>query len=278
MSNTKVVLLGTGTPNCEPHRYQNSSAIIVNDQPYIIDCGGGTIQRISEAENQGVTALHDSKLTRIFLTHLHPDHVVGLADFIIAPWVKTRTSPVQIYGPVGTKNMVEHLLRAFQIGIGEHQYGLAALDTPLELEVYEFEEGFVYEDGNVYVESFRVQHGGLDAFGLRFISDDKTIVHSGDTCALPVMADAAKGCDILIHEVYCKASLDQRDEGWKKYHSTAHTSTVELAEIANKAQPGLLILNHYMTWGFHSDEYLLKEITDLYNGRVVLGQDLEVYE
>ncbi|MEM7331617.1 MAG: MBL fold metallo-hydrolase [Chloroflexota bacterium] len=278
MSKTKLVLLGTGTPNCDPNRYQNASAIIINDQPYIIDCGGGTIQRISEAESRGIAELNDSKLTRLFLTHLHPDHVVGLGDFIIAPWVKTRVDPVQIYGPVGTRNMVEHLLRAFQIGIGEHQNGLAALDAPLEVEVYEFEEGFVYEDGNVYVESFRVEHGSLDAFGLRFVTEDKTIVHSGDTRALPIMAQAAKGADILIHEVYCKASLDMRDPRWQRYHSTAHTSTIELAEIANKAQPGLLILNHSMTWGLQTEETMLKEITDLYNGRVVLGNDLDVFE
>lgn len=278
MSNTQLLLLGTGTPNCEPGRYQQSAAIIKNEQPYIIDCGGGTIQRISEAESQGISSLTNKRLNRLFLTHLHPDHTVGIADFIIAPWVKTRTDPVQIYGPAGTRAMVGNLLEAYQIGISEHQFGLAAIDVPLEVEVYEFDQGFVYEDANVYIESFRVEHGRLNAFGFRIVTDDKTIIHAGDTRPVPVTAEIAKGADILIHEVYCVASLEKREPAWQRYHRTVHTSTYELAEIANQAQPELLILNHYMTWGLNSEEELLKEITDQYNGRVVLGQDLALYE
>lgn len=278
MSKTQLILLGTGTPNCMAGRSQQACAVVVNEQPYVIDCGGGTIQRISEAEAKGVSGLAAHKLNRVFLTHLHPDHTVGLADFIIAPWVKSRVDPVQIYGPVGTRNMVGHLLQAYEIGLGEHQNGLAPFEVPLEVEVYEFDQGIIYEDGNIFIEAFRVEHGRLDAFGFRIITDDKTIVHSGDTCAVPVMAQIAKGCDILVHEVYSEKSLAQRDEAWQAYHATAHTSTVELADIANKAQPDLLILNHQMTWGLQSDEGLVKEITDLYNGRVVYGRDLDLFE
>lgn len=277
-SKTQFLILGSGTPNCVAGRAQQSAAVIVNDQPYIIDCGGGVVQRIAEAVAMGVTALEDAKLTRVFITHLHPDHTVGLADLMIAPWVKTRIQPLQIYGPKGTREMVENLLDAFKVGIDEHINGLAALPAPLNVEVYEFEAGMIYSDNNIAIEAFNVRHGRLAAFGFKLVTEDKVIVHSGDTCAVPVMAQKAKGCDILIHEVYCQASLMLREPGWRRYHQSAHTSTYELAEIANKAQPKLLILNHYMTWGYFSDEKLLEEIGEQYHGRVVIGRDLDLFD
>lgn len=278
MRSTKVIMLGTGTPNCLPGRHQQCTAVLSGEQSYLIDCGGGTIQRIAQAEAMGHAELADHKLTRLFLTHLHPDHVVGIPDLIIAPWVKTRTDPLHIYGPPGTKMLVRHIMEAFQIGIGEHKDGLAPLNHPLTVEVLEYEAGVIYEDANVSVEAFRVSHGGLDAFAFKFVAPDKTIVHSGDTCAVPLMAQKAKDATILIHEVYCKASLERRDPAWQAYHRAAHTSTVELAEIANAARPGLLVLNHQMTWGLNTDEELVAEIRDRYNGRVAFAHDLDVFE
>lgn len=278
MASTKLIMLGTGTPNCLPGRHQQAAAVLSGGQSYLIDCGGGTIQRIAQAEALGYTELADHRLTRLFLTHLHPDHVVGIPDLIIAPWVKTRTAPLQIYGPVGTRMMVSHILEAFAAGIGEHKNGLAPLNHPLTVDVFEYEAGPIYSDANLSVEAFRVSHGGLDAFGLKFVSADKTIVHSGDTCAVPIMAEKAAGADILIHEVYCRASLAQRDPAWQAYHRAAHTSTVELAAIANQARPGLLVLNHQMTWGRNTNEELIAEIRERYNGRIAFANDLDVFE
>ena len=278
MPNTKLVLLGTGTPNCLPGRFQQSTAIVVDEQAYIIDCGGGTIQRIAEAFAKGVDALALTKLTRLFLTHLHPDHTVGLADFIIAPWVQMRTAPLLIYGPQGTKQLVEHLLKAYEVGVGEHKNGLCPINHPLLVTVHEYDAGLIYEDDRLSVEAFHVQHGALDAFGLKFVTAAKTIVHSGDTCALPIMAEKARGCDVLVHEVYCAASLAKRSQAWQRYHSTAHTSAVELATIANEAQPGLLVLNHQLVWEGHTEQDLMQEISERYDGRVAFGRDLDIFE
>ena len=115
MSRTQVVLLGTGNPNLEPpDRYQSSLAVIVDDVPYIVDCGGGTVQRLSQAwHEKGIDALAAEHLTRLFLTHLHPDHTTGLPDFLIALWLE-REDPVHIWGPTGTKALVEHILAGYE--------------------------------------------------------------------------------------------------------------------------------------------------------------------
>lgn len=274
---TRLVLLGTGTPNCLPDRFQQAAAVVVNGQAYVIDCGGGTVQRTTQAVAElGVAELGLAGLTRLFLTHLHPDHTAGLADFMLAPWVEMRPELV-IYGPAGTNDLVAHLLKAYEKGIGEHRHGLAPINHPLNVSAQEYDEGVFYEDEHISIEAFRVQHGSLDAFGLRCVTADKVIVHSGDTRPLPVVVEKARGCDILLHEVYCEASLATRPLAWQTYHRNYHTSGVELAGLVNEARPGLLVLNHQLIWGDYTRADLMAEITGLYDGAVVFGEDLMVF-
>ncbi|MBZ0293736.1 MAG: MBL fold metallo-hydrolase [Anaerolineae bacterium] len=273
---TQLVLLGTGTPNILPDRFQSAYAVIVDQRPYLVDCGGGTLQRIVQARAQGLEALAMTNLTRLFLTHLHPDHTTGLADLIIAPWVLDRTEPLQIYGPPGTRALCDHLLQAYAIGIAEHRDGLAPINHPLSIEVTEVEEGVIYKDDWVSVKAFRVEHGTLDAFGYQFATDDRTIVFSGDTRPTQSLIENAVGCDILVHEVYSAAQLASRPPEWQHYHTTVHTSAIELARIANQTQPELLVLTHQLFWGA-DEQALLDEVRELYPGKVVSGKDLDIY-
>jgi ribonuclease BN (tRNA processing enzyme) len=278
MAETQLLLLGTGTPNILPDRAQSALAVIVADQAYVVDCGGAVMQRIAEARHRyDLTALHPPHLTHLFLTHLHPDHTTGLPDFIIAPWVLMRSEALQIYGPPGTQNLVDYIQAGYAIGIGEHRDGLAPLNHPLTVAVHEIEAGQIFQDERVTVTAFRVQHGNLMAYGYRFQTPDKTIVISGDTCPTDTLMQAAQNCDILVHEVYSAKMLAQRPPAWQAYHRAVHTSTLELAEIANQIQPELLVLTHQLFWGT-SDEELLQEITNSYAGQVVSGYDLLLVE
>lgn len=277
MSRTQVILLGTGTPNILPTRYQSSLAIIVDDVPYLVDCGGGAVQRASKAYHvKGIKGLALKNLARIFLTHLHPDHTSGLADLIIAPWVLDREDPLQVWGPAGTGSMVNHLLKAYKAGIDEHRKGLAPINHPLKVTVTEIASGRIYQDERVTVTSFQVKHGGLLAYGYKFVTPDKTIVISGDTAPVETLIESAKGCDILVHEVYSGDKLADRSPEWQAYHRAVHTSPEELADIANKTKPGLLVLVHQLFWG--TDEAgLIDEVSRHYDGSVVSGHDLDTF-
>ena len=79
-----------------------------------------------------------------------------------------------------------------------------------------------------------------------------------------------------MHEVYSQSGFNRRAEVWQKYHASHHTSTIELAEIANKAKPKLLVLTHILFWG-STEEEILKEIQSVYPGEVSIGEDLSVY-
>ena len=87
---TKVVVLGSGTPAADTRHSGISVAVVVNDQPYVIDCGPGfwrNSQASTPAYGGKIAALEPQKLTRLFLTHLHFDHTEGMSEFMLAPWV-----------------------------------------------------------------------------------------------------------------------------------------------------------------------------------------------
>ena len=90
------------------------------------------------------------------------------------------------------------------------------------------------------------------------------------------MVKYASGADILIHEVYYKKAWEQKDEFWRAYHAANHTSTTELGELAAKAKPGMVVLYHILFWGA-TDNDLLNEIKETYNGKVIVGKDLDIY-
>lgn len=279
MSSTKFVILSPGNPNYYPNYAQQCSAVIVNEQPYLIDVGDGAMSRISQAyREKGIEAFAMPKLTRLFITHFHPDHTSGLPGLIIGPWVLQRTEPLQIYGPKGTQTLVDGILTAYESGIAEHRDGIAPIDGKLVVEVTEIEEGEIYRDDNVTVEAFRVSHGSLEAYGLCFTSADKVIVHSGDTCPQQSIIDYAKGCDLLVHEVYYGGSLHNHSLAWQRYHKMAHTSGTELGRMAREIRPKHLILNHQLIWGDHSPDELLAEIRAEYDGEIIFSHDLDVFE
>lgn len=274
---SQVVLLGTGTPNADPERSGSSVAVVVNGTPYIVDFGPGVVRRAAAAYQAGVAGLEVSRLQRAFLTHLHSDHTVGYPDLIFTPWVLGREEPLEVYGPAGLRSMTEHLLAAYREDVRERVDGLEpANHTGHRVKVTEIEPGPVYQDQNVSVEAFAVRHGSWPAYGYRFTTPDRTIVVSGDTAPSERCVEAARGCDVLIHEVYSAVGLEKRLPAWQRYHSSVHTSSYELAEIASRAKPGLLILYHQLFHGVSEDE-LLSEVQERYGGEVVSGRDLEVY-
>jgi ribonuclease BN (tRNA processing enzyme) len=278
-SRTKVVMLGTGTPNADPDRYGPSVAIVVDDASYLVDFGVGVVRRAAAAERAGITALNATNLKYAFATHLHSDHTLGLADLIITPWILERRVPLTVYGPRGLQSMVNHLVAAYgddlrvrQTG-GEpkHQY------DPRVVHVHEITPGVVYRDDRVTVTAFAVRHGAWpQAFGYRFQTPDRTIVISGDTDAHAHIEDQCQRCDVLVHEVYSEAGFAKRTPDWQAYHARYHTSSRELGAIALRARPGLLVLYHQLIWS-STDEDLLKEVRSVYDGKVVSARDLEVF-
>jgi ribonuclease BN (tRNA processing enzyme) len=275
---TQIVLLGTGTPNADPDRSGPSIAIMVNDTPYLVDFGPGVVRRAAAAFQKGIKGLAVKNLNRAFLTHLHSDHTAGYPDLILTPWVLERKEPLEVFGPKGIKPMTEHILKAYREDIDIRlNGGEPSNKTGYRVVTHDIKPGVVYKDENVTIKAFEVNHGSWrEAYGFRFETPGRTIVVSGDCRPSPSVIENCNGCDVLIHEVYSQAGFAKRPPEWQRYHSRYHTSSRELAEIATRARPGLLVLYHQLFWGASEDD-LLKEVRAGYAGKVVSGRDLDVY-
>ena len=102
MSRAHFIMLGSGTPNAEADRVSSGVAIAVDNYPYLIDCGHGIVQRVVEASAAGKITWNTTDLTRLFVTHLHADHTVGLPDLLFTPWIHGREVQARRLGSSGT--------------------------------------------------------------------------------------------------------------------------------------------------------------------------------
>ncbi len=290
---TKLVLLGTGTPNACPWASGPSSAIVVGDRAYLVDFGPGIVRQAAKAFANGIDALRPDKLDMAFCTHLHTDHTAGYPDLIFTPWVLEREKPLRVFGPRGLRSMTEHIHAAYQIDIDFRMNGFEkANPSGYLVDVTEIKEGIVYTDDRVSVEAIRVSHGTLESYAYKFVTSEGSILISGDTAPLPAIAEKAKGCKIILHEAEYSAGLKDRHPKWQEYHRQVHTLSTDLAKLATSAVPDLLVTYHRIYhMNIHDniadvdsqiqmrDMAILDEIRLAgYNGKTVNGKDLEVYE
>jgi len=285
-TSTRVVMLGTGTPRPDPDRVGPATAVVVNNTPYLVDFGPGVVRRATAAYEKGVGALGYGgiNIKTVFLTHMHSDHTVGYPDLIFTPWVMGRHEPLAVYGPRGIAAMTEHVLKAWQIDVDARSNGLHRHTSGgCKVNAREIVPGKVYQDDNISVTAFSVRHEEMvDSFGYRFETADRIIVISGDTAPTQTLIDHSRGCDVLVHEVYSMDAFRQDSAEFQAFRRRHHTSSIELAAIANQVSPGLLILYHRGNRGGgpvtrEMDDILLAEIRQSYGGAVVAARDLDIY-
>ncbi|HEY2914429.1 MAG TPA: MBL fold metallo-hydrolase [Candidatus Angelobacter sp.] len=279
---TQLVILGTGTPIINPDRSGPSVAVVVNGAAYLVDFGPGVVRRAAAAaRDKHVDALTPKNLKVVFATHLHSDHTAGLSDLYLTPAVEGRPGALELYGPPGIADMARHIQAAYVKDVDIRVHGLEHGNAnAYHINAHEIHPGIVYKDANVTVHAFAVAHGTWDfSYGYRFDTADRSIVISGDTAPTPAIATACNGCDLLVHEVYSTAWFQQRTPAWQKYHSTFHTSTTALAEIANAAKPKKLVLYHQLFRPQDDvDKVLIDELRKAgYTGPVASAHDLDIF-
>jgi ribonuclease Z len=281
-ASTQLVILGSGTPNPNPERGGSAYAVIVDNTPYLVDFGPGAIRSFAAlmpAWGGGMKEMDVTKIEHAFLTHIHSDHTTGLSDLLLTPWIMGRENKLNLYGPKGLEKMAGSLLDAYADDIDYRVNGTQPSNgTGYQFNFTELADGVVFQDRNLKVEAFKVNHGDFeDAYGFRFTSKDKVIVFSGDTGPSKSLERYAKDADILVHEVYSNAGFLKKTKDWQIYHRGHHTSTYEVGEIASRAKPKLLVLSHILFWG-STPEDILKETQTTYKGEIKIAEDLMVFK
>lgn len=268
---TRVVLLGTGTPNPEPERSGPAVAVISGDRVYVVDFGTGLVRRAAAA---GIAM---KQLTRGFVTHLHSDHTIGLPDFIFTPAVTGRLEPLQLFGPPGLRAMTTNIMKGWKQDIEMRLHGLEpSVREAYVVKAKDVRPGEVYRDSTARVIAFPVNHGSWKhAYGYRFEIGGKVIVISGDTTFSQSLIEAAEGADILVHEVYSEKGLNNRTPDWQTYHAAFHTAGPDVGRVATRAAVKKLVLYHQLPMG-QRPEQVLEEVRTQFQGEVIYGKDLDV--
>ena len=278
---SRLVLLGTaGGPSIKKARAQPANALIVNESVYIIDTGNAVARQLALA---GISA---KKLRAVFITHLHSDHVIDYGTLLQRAWLSGLKTPVETFGPPPLKQMTQAYLEYMRWDIDlrikdENRVPLGDMIKAHDIAG----DGVIYQDENVKVTAFEVPHGAAKpSYGFRFDTPDRSIVFSGDTSRSENLIKAAKGADILVHEVVSIHGveaivnrIDPGNEGLKRHIIEAHTPIEEVGQVASEAGVKKLVLTHFVPTGvpkFDKPELWIEGVRKHYKGEVVVGQDL----
>lgn len=274
---TRLVVLGSGTPVPDPERAGPAYAITYGTRVFLFDAGAGVMRRVAAA------GLPIDGMTAVLLTHLHSDHTLGLPDVIHTTWVMGRSAPMAVIGPPGTLAMVEHIQAAWAEDIALRTEGSErGRRGGHRVAVTESSGGVVYDSAGIRIRAIPVPHGSWPvSFAFRIDSPDRSIVLGGDTAPSTALEDAARGADLLVHEVYDgrRVAPERRPGGelWPQYLREFHTSDEELGAMASRSKPKLLILTHVLRMGGTLEEVVAGVRRGGFGGSLVVASDLQWY-
>ncbi len=262
-----VPLLGTGGPRPDPDRSGPATLVDAGDRLVLFDAGRGVASRLDE-------------LDAVFLTHLHFDHIGGLGDLILASWNLGRTRPLPIYGPRGTRDVVDALLgRVYRLDIAFRRREEGLGDPREQVTVAEVSSGQI-RLGDVAVAVARVEHGstalGLDdweALAYRVEHRGRAVTISGDTVPCPGLLHLADRADLLVMCAYLAAEEIQTPaDRFLAEHVIA--GAPQAARVARDAAVDHLVLTHLRRKPAPMLDRMAAETARVFDGPVTVGRDL----
>jgi len=277
----EVVLLGTGTPGPNPARFGPSTLVRAGAQNLLFDTGRGNTIRLTQL---GIPL---RAIDQVFLTHFHSDHTNGLPDLWLTGWLPppyaSRTTPLPLTGPVGTKRLAEGLQLAYadDIRIRKVDENLPAEGIAFAVKEIPEGEGVVYERDGVKVTAFRNDHGEHihPSVGYRIDYLGHSVLISGDTRPSAEVEKHGKGVDLLVHEIAAASPGVIEANPTLKPILAHHTTPQEAGEIFTRTKPKLAAYTHFVLLsapGFPpvSPDELRRQTRERYQGPLVLGEDL----
>lgn len=277
----RVILLGTqGGPTFNAQRLGIGTLIVAGQERLLFDAGRSVTTGMMRA------AVNPADVTRVFITHLHSDHVISLPELMISPWASQgRKVPLEVWDPEGTRAMMEKFQEALAFDIHVRR----DVDERFPAEgvrvlAQDIREGTVYESNGVKVTAFLVDHGPVKpAFGYRIDFGGRSVVISGDTGPSTNLVKFSAGVDVLIHEVtrwkQDPVLAGPPDEllpnsrqtvGQAKTIAEHHTDGVEVGRVLAQIKPRLAVFSHYNV----DPKATLPLVRQQYDGPVEFGEDL----
>jgi len=290
---TRLIMLGTqGGPQVNLARGQTANVVVVDGQPYLVDCGYGAVHSFVEA---GMTL---PTVRNIFISHLHDDHTADLAALLSLKWTggNTNPQPTTVYGPYGTKAMVDGAIAFFKGNVDirsidegrtirpETIFSGKDLSAPTITEVFRDERVTVKAVENTHFPERAKAKMSYRSFAYRFDTADRSIVFSGDTAYSSNLVEFARGCDYFVCEAIAMASRQQlaanagpaNAESIGRHVLETHSSTEDVGRMAAEAKVKTVVLYHLVPGGnpgSTADETYISEVRKAFAGPVIVGRD-----
>ncbi len=284
-----VITLGTGSPQPGAGRLPQSTAVLTGGRFIVIDAGEGAGRQIADLN----LPLH--RVTDVLITHFHSDHIGGLGQLLNQSWNSGRTEPVTVWGPEGIQPIMESLEMLYAADISyrtanivEHNDPALALGDVRAFELVEGENEWVIEETeDLKIVAFRVDHGHVfPAVGYRIETGGRSVVISGDTRATPLMVDAARDADLLIHEAVNTTMMNAAaiglEEGNRPVEAARargvvdyHADTLALADMAQEAGVRHLVLSHLIPVppNHMAEQMFMKGMGSRFSGKITVARD-----
>jgi len=293
----RVLVCGSSSPMPDPKRAGPCITVFAGGRFYVVDTGQGSWKNLALWQIPG------EKIGAIFYTHFHSDHIGELGEFNLQTWGVGRDRPLQVYGPAGVERVVGGFTEAYAL---DTSYRIAhhgpdfmspviarmeahpfAVGGPGTSSGDELAEGVVFQDGELRVTAFTVNHAPIHpAVGYRFDYRGRSVVISGDTAKSENLVRMAKGADVLMHEAQANfivaiAEDTARKLGRGRYAKilhdipSYHSSPVEAAKEANDAGVKLLVMYHLTPppQGPIAERIFVRGVADVRSSGVELGHD-----
>lgn len=276
----RVVLLGTkgGPPLSRSGRSNSSTALVINDTAYIVDCGYGVSRQLVSS------GIGLGRVGHVFITHLHSDHTLEYGALLYNTWLTPKPPKIDVYGPEGLIDMTRAFMESQKFDIETRIADEGMSDLRSNVTVHEQHgPGLVMQNADVRVTCCRVPHPPIvDSFAFRFDSADRSVVISGDTAFSPDLIALAKDADMLIHEALYLPGIDAivkratNATRLREHILASHTSTEDVGRVAAAANVKLLVLNHLIPGDDPSIsvEQWIAGVRKHYAGPVIVGHDL----
>jgi ribonuclease Z len=268
----RITLLGSGAPPPRLDRFGPSTLVEVGKEKFIFDAGRGAMQRLHQL------GIPFGDITGMFLTHHHSDHVAGFPDLWLTGWIGRpwgkRNVPLQIWGPEGTRQMMEHLPRAFAVDIRVRSRNYPP--DGVRLEARDVGEGVVFDRDGIKVVAFEVDHGGeeLPAYGYRIDYQGRAAVLSGDTTFNENLIRHSQSVHLIVHEVAAVSGSAVEGQEQLKRIVRNHTTPEQAAEVFSRVKPKLAVYNHLLLFGGATADDLIPATRKKYQGPLIVGEDL----
>ena len=258
----RLTVLGSGSPRPDPARSQPAALLTSGRDHVLVDCGDGTMHRLAEA------GVDTPAVTRVVLTHLHWDHVLGLPAFVWGTWGLGRRS-LEIWGPAGTQELLRTTVQA---PFAEQAAWVATLGWDPAgwdgVEVHEVGDGATIRVGDASLTYGRVHHPPIEAYGIRVEDGRSVVAISGDTTACDGLVALARDADVLLMDA-CAPGAEHPLAG---FHATA----ADAGEVAARAGARTLLLTHLLPDA--DTAQLVADARRGFGGEVRVARDLDAVD